>query len=457
LRLNRGELRGEGRARPVDRQPRGAARSIARQGAAELAISACGQGDAAAHGYACRIVDRRRRRAALAVAAVGCGRGDAGGIGGQPAAEAVGVDRNIAGVELAAEAADSDARRAAGAVAARARSRDAARSRRRNEDRTRRLEDATVGNRKRRIATKHIAGHAIEMTICQDRQAADRDQSAAIDVDRRAARRTADAAGQHGQRTARADLTTRIDGQRGARVADEGSAALDDDTADLQWRRTRRWPAKRRNRQKRLADKRAACMRKDVAAEQRVVDRQVRRGGVDGGRGDRAVRYVIARRQDHRSVGIGDGRCRIGVADVARHQHADRDILRDRDHVDALGKARRLLFGSGRRAAVREGIAALGANRDVDVEQAAGANGDVGLFGGDIGRRAVDGDRTRLRDARCDERDITAARLPQSTAGVDLAVHRDRRGAARCAAETDRPCRRIEKAACRVDIVARQH
>ena len=105
-------------------------------------------------------------------------------------------------------------------------------------------------------------------------------------------------------------------------------------------------------------------------------------------------------------------------------------------------------------AGMRDGVAAFRAGRDIDVKEAA-VDPDFGLFGGDIGGRTIDADGSGLHHARCDERDISAARV-ERIVGVDRSVDGDCRCAARGAVEADRAAG-AEQPAGGNDIVGGQH
>ena len=217
-----------------------------------------------------------------------------------------------------------------------------------------------------------------------------------------------------------------------------------------------RRPARRHLKQG-LAEQRAAGARDGVAAKQGVVDRDIGSGGARQGAVQFAIENIVARRQAHRAVGVGLGRYGIVITDRPRHQHRDRVIFGNGDHIDAALVDIALFVRRTRRAAaVGDDVAALGPDQHIDVEQAA-VDADVGLFGGDIGRRAIDAHGARLDDARRNNRDIAAARI-ERIVGVDRRTVRDgdRRDIARRAAKADFACR-TQQAAGRDDVVGGQH
>ena len=358
------------------------------------------------------------------------------------AAERAGIDDQRADIHRASGTADADARGSADAGSASAavgKSAQAARADRHAIGRN----AAAVKDGQAGIAALANAVHDIGIARGRHEDVGARGELSAVDGDCRCRFRTDD------ELTGCTDRLNRADVDRRAVVAFEQGIALDENPAKL--RRRDEGSADRRNRIDGLAQKIAAGVRESAAAEQRVVDRDIgadaaRRRGVDRPTGD-----IVARRQDDGAVGIGHRRNGVLIADLARYEHRHGVILGNGDHIDALGAAANLLFGSRRNAAVADDLTAFGAGQDIDVEQPC-IDADVGLFGGDIGRRPVHADKTVLDDARGNERDIAAARRAHVGGDRGACVDADRGGAARRAAKANF-APRSEKTAGRVDIV----
>src|SRR3546814_3090364 len=96
------------------------------------------------------------------------------------------------------------------------------------------------------------------------------------------------------------------------------------------------------------------------------------------------------------------------------------DVCSSDLHIDAVpvGIVLHVRRAAGR-AAVDDCLAPCGADQHIDVEQAT-VDADIGLLGGDIGRRSVGSHRAVLDDARRDHSDIAAAGIDRKSTRLKL-------------------------------------